>query len=601
MPRKAKPFWALDAETDPFEDALESVARRECPECGAIKGEKCFDKHGGTHSARRRQVMPFIWGLYGGPNTDEYYEFQTVDEVVSFLQGRRDVVYAHNGGKFDYHYLRHHINTGEAISIIAGRLARFRIGECEFRDSMNILPVSLATFKKDEIDYKIMEPDARTDPNNMAKIRRYLRGDCQYLYELIAEHRKENGVALTQAGASMKAWSKQSKIKPPQQSAHAYQLYKPYYYGGRVQCFESGIQARDFQVIDINSAYPYAMLAAHPLNPVGILQAHLPPDDKIHRCLVTVKCAARGCFPYRSESGDLLFPHDEKTIRRYHVTGYELIAALELDACKHLSVETVHYFDQTVTFEEFILSNWDRRAKAKKEGNKALDIIVKLLMNSLYGKFASDYNKYREYELCHSENILEYVKPEARWPGDKYGFEIDNREFAPEKCLVSKPIPEDKHRFYNAATAASITGYVRAMLFRALSRVSDPLYCDTDSIACGNTRGLHLGDGLGAWKVEGAFDEYAIVGKKTYAFHKKGAPRNHDKDSKGQYLHWKTACKGVQLDPAQILQAAAGKPITHSPLVPTYSVKRQTPVFTDRQVRVTAKDIRIVPEEKVCN
>jgi hypothetical protein len=219
-------------------------------------------------------------------------------------------------------------------------------------------------------------------------------------------------------------------------------------------------------------------------------------------------------------------------------------------------------------------------------------------MNSLYGKFASDYNKYREYELCHSEDILNYCKPEPKFKGDKYGFEPDNREFASEKCLVSKPIPENKHRFYNAATAASITGYVRAMLFRAISQVDIPLYCDTDSIACLDTRSLPLGAGLGAWKVEGDFDEYAIVGKKTYAFHKAGHPRNHDKDEKHQYLHWKTACKGVQLDPAQIYNCASGETITHSPLVPTYSVKRQQPIFTDRQVRSTAKDIRFVPEEK---
>jgi len=60
-----------------------------------------------------------------------------------------------------------HINSDEPVMVINGRLARFRIGECEFRDSLNIFPnTRLADFGvKNEIDYALMEPDRRTDPN----------------------------------------------------------------------------------------------------------------------------------------------------------------------------------------------------------------------------------------------------------------------------------------------------------------------------------------------------------------------------------------------------------------------------------------------------
>jgi hypothetical protein len=575
---RRKPFWTVDAETDPFKVG--------------------------------RVPQPFIWGLYGGPNEDDYYEFDTARELVRFLESKEHLVYAHNGGKFDYHYMRPWINTGEPISIIAGRLAKFRIGVCEFRDSMNILPVPLAHFKKDEVDYSIFEPEERDKPHNRETIRKYLRSDCSYLYELITEHRKENGVALTQAGASMRAWSKQSHIKPPRQTAARYQQYKPYYYGGRVQCFASGTEKRRFKVIDINSAYPKAMLSEHPFSVAATHQKRLPPDGELHKCLITLKCVARGCFPFRTgddpTKGDLYFPYDERTIRRYHVTGYEFITALKLDAISQIHIEDVHYFEQGVKFEEFITSNWDRRAAAKKAGNKALDIIVKLLMNSLYGKFASDYAKYREYYLAHVDDLLRYLNPAAdNWrklnTGRGEPFMIDT-DWGDERRLICRPIPEDKHRFYNIATAASITGYVRAMLFEALQTVSDPLYCDTDSIACVGTGGLALGDGLGEWKVEGEFDEYAIAGKKMYAFHKDGMPRYNDAgkfelDHRGDYVHFKVACKGVDLNPDQIAAAAGGKTVLYSPEAPTYSVKKQGPKFIDRNVKLTARDIRIVPEE----
>lgn len=588
MPRARKPFWTLDCESDPFESDAEAIARRACPECGQDAGKLCRGSDY-VHERRRRIPAPFIWGLYGGPTGEEYHEFATGDEVVKFVENLSHVVYAHNGGKFDYHYLKPHVNTGESISIIAGRLARFKIGVCEFRDSMNILPVALGEFKKDEMDYSIMEPGVRDEPKNREIIRKYLRGDCSYLYELIEAHRKENGVVLTQASASMKAWLKQSKKKRPAQTAARYQQYKPYYYGGRVQCFEQGIGKMPFKVFDINSAYPRAMLEEHPFSTQAELRTRLPPDGQLHKCLITLSCTAQGCFPFRlgedETKGDLYFPFDEREVRRYHVTGYEFMSALKCNAITNISIESVHYFSETTNFREFILNNWDRRAKAKKDGDKALSIIVKLLMNSLYGKFASDYNKYRDYELCYSEEL-----------NDKEGAGFDDwSPWSPGKLLISKPIPEEKHKYFNIATAASITGYVRAMLFEAMQKVDGLLYCDTDSLACKDGARLTQGDGLGEWKEEGAFDEWAIAGKKTYAFHKAGEPFSAERDAKKQYLHWKCASKGVDLPPAEIYKAAQGAAVIYNPKVPTYSVKAVAPKYIPRKVKLTAKDIRKVP------
>lgn len=407
------------------------------------------------HNLRRRVPRPFIWGLYGGPNKDDYYEFETVAELIKFLEDKPHLVYAHNGGKFDYHNMREYINTDEPISLIAGRLSKFRIGECEFRDSMNILPVSLATFKKDDIDYSIMEADVRDQPHNREIIRHYLRNDCVYLYELIEAHRKENGIVLTQASASMRSWSKESGIAPPKQSSARYQQYKPFYYGGRVECFASGIKTLDFKVIDKNSAYPEAMLYEHPYSTTATEQTHLPKDSNLHRCFITLLCVAYRCFPYRSEDGRLDFPCDEQ-LRRYHITGYEFIAALKNNAIKTstIVIETVYIFDEMVKFDDYIQSRWSRRRVAQQALNKALDIILKLDMNGLYGKFASDYNKYREYVL----RWLDDFQPIDEEGHDKDGFLIDS-EWSEGKILVARPIPEEKHRFYNIATAASITGF----------------------------------------------------------------------------------------------------------------------------------------------
>lgn len=547
MPR---PFWVIDCETDPFKVG--------------------------------RIPQPFIWGAYGGKDHD-YLTFDHVWQLVDFFKDQKSVVYAHNGGKFDYHYLRDYINKGEAISIISGRLSKFRIGVCEFRDSMNILPVPLAAFKKDLIDYSIMEADKRDDPLYRREILHYLQNDCRYLHELITEHRKENGIVLTQASASMKKWLKESKTPRPKQSALQFEILKPYYYGGRVQCFTSGAAHKKFKVVDINSAYPRAMLEAHPFSTTPMILDHLPRDGDLHKAMITVHGVAKGCFPWRNEKDKgLYFPDDEKTVREYHITGYELIAALKHDAFKIFKVGDVHYFPESVNFKEFILTNWDRRAQAKRDNNDALSLIVKLLMNSLYGKFASDYSKYFDYLLCHNDDIHRYL-------GE--GYETD-AEWENAVWLMRRVISEEKQKFYNIATAASITGYVRAMLFEAMQVVHNPLYCDTDSFAVEDIGQLPMGDGLGEWKDEGDFDHYAIAGKKTYAFHKAGTPFADDLDDAGNYKNYKVACKGVDLSPNEILNVANGKIQKFASQVPTYSVKRQSPLFIDRRVSATAKDIR---------
>ena len=552
MSKRKSSFWVIDCETDPFKVG--------------------------------RVPQPFIWGVYGGEDYN-YFTCESVQEIVDFFERQKTIVYAHNGGKFDYHYLRRFINTDESISIISGRLSKFRIGTCEFRDSMNILPVPLSAFKKDRIDYTIMEAEHRDNPIHRAEILHYLQNDCRYLHELIEEHRKENGIVLTQASASMRKWLKTSKNERPKQTAMQFERHKPFYYGGRVQCFKEGDAYCDFKLIDINSAYPRAMLEYHPFSVDSMVLDHLPRDGDLHKCMVHLRGIARGCFPWRNEKDhSLYFPDDEKTVRDYFITGYELIAALKHNAIKIFEVVEVKYFVNTVNFEDFILTNWDRRAQAKKDGNTALSIIVKLLMNSLYGKFASDYSKYHDYLLASTDSIGAWMAA---------GYEYD-AEWENQITLLSRPISEDKHKYYNIATAASITGYVRAMVFEALQTVDTPIYCDTDSIAAVGLGKCQLGDSLGEWKEEGDFDHYAIAGKKTYAFHKAGTPFTDDLDDDGQYKHYKLACKGVDLSPSEILQVSKGIIVNYAPQVPTYSVKRTSPIFVNRNVAKTAKDIRVV-------
>lgn len=546
---RAQEIWATDCETDPF-----------------LFG---------------RVPKPFIWGAYE-IYTGRYETFGSAELFAAFFRDRKCTLYFHNGGKFDGHYLRPYFDSDQNIMVIAGRIARFRIGACEVRDSYNLIPVPLARYAKDKVDYALFEESERSKPENVAIIERYLKSDCVNLASLLRAYFDRYGRGLTQAGAAMSYWAKHyNGGKKPKQSAAQFERYRPYYYGGRVECFVSGYAAKRHTIVDRNSAYPEAMLHPHPISTEAVSLSKLPTDAKIPQCFVTLRAVSRGAFPYRLETGELIFPRDDRE-RIYDVTGWELQTALELDAVKIKEVLKVHYFRETVDFKGYIHNFYNERKVAKANDDIAGDIFAKLFMNSCYGKFASNPENYHEYMLSGptDEQLAKHV-------ADGYA---DYHAWGDGRRLLWRQLPVERHRYYNVATAASITGFVRAGLYRDLCKVQHPLYCDTDSIDAADVSSLTMGPELGQWKIELECDDYAYAGKKMYA-NRSAFDQGWDKrDQRFKYPKgsYKYACKGVQLQPEEIVRIAKGEEIEYHPMVPTYSLTRPLPRFINRKVRVTA-------------
>lgn len=514
-----------------------------------------------------RVPQPFIWGFY---DSEQYFQFTDTAKLVEFLSDQSIICYAHNGGKFDWHFLLPYLDPYSDVMIINGRIARVNLGCCELRDSYSILPIPLAAYKKDKIDYKIFEPDQRHKPHNWRKITEYLKSDCVYLYELISGFVDLYGLQITQASAAMAQWKKISDKKVPQSTKEFYERLSPYYYGGRVECFQSGIIEKKFSVYDINSAYPFAMLHEHPYS-----------DDFMHITgfldnadFYKVRCISRGAFPYRGmgnpgEFAGLRFPNDNE-MREYTITGWEFRAAQRTKTMQRAKVlESISFGDHT-NFKQYIQHFYEMRLRAKAKGNDAESLFAKLLMNSLYGKFAANPENYKNYMIVPMDTIA--------------GLEPMGWQFAGEIGpwgLAQAPLDESQMRYYNVATGASITGFVRAMLWEAICSCEGVLYCDTDSVAVERKgAGLLLGDALGQWKHEGDFDRAGIAGKKLYIF--RGVA---DKKNKREY---KFASKGARLTQAQLWEVAAGTEVDFFNEVPTFSVSKP-PVFTKRRIRYTAK------------
>lgn len=597
MPRKKKVqrIGVLDAETDPFEPGV--------------------------------FVAPFIWGLL--LDDGSYFEFLSTIELVAWCHAQTEkiILYAHNGGKFDYHFLRDDLDSDSIISVVAGRIARCHVGLIELRDSLNLFgQTKLADFSKEEIDYRKMHASVRGE--HMPEIRRYLKSDCVNLLTLVSSFIEKFGLQFTQAGAAMRYWGKHYAPKAtnergtlsgviPKSSERFYDAYAPFYYGGRVQCFKSGHAQETFSVVDINSAYPRAMLDAHPYDTEPLRLSKLVDDSKLPQCLIELDAVSKGALPIRASDRSLFFPDDEKKVRRYFTTGWELIAGLETQTLQVHHIHKCHYFGAPVNFKNYIEHFFNERANAKIAGDKAMDIFAKIFMNALYGKFGAapatrevtfdeDGEEVEHERIRYREFVLSVKDTDAYRKWTESGFFAQGEWGAGHgaRQMLIRPLPREKHRYYNIATAASITGWVRAHLWRSLQQCSGAIYCDTDSIAARDVSRLDCGKKLGQWKLEAECDEYAIAGKKNYAFHIAGCDRPLDvkrqkalarDETRAQWDDmlkcWKLASKGADLTPAQMIEAATGREVLYKAQVPNFSIHRNEFTFIDRKVKSTYRDI----------
>lgn len=501
--KKQKRIAVFDCETDPF-------------------------KHG-------RAPLPFVVGFYDGDTYRYFWGDDCIVQFVEFLHTLEGdwIIYAHNGGKFDFLFMIDFFEVGE-IRIIRGRIAKAKIANCELRDSYLILPLPLAAHDKGEIDYRIMEDDQRDKPKNRKLILEYLERDCRSLHSWVTKFRERFGEGMTIAGRAFDQLE-QVGYEIPNADAEYDAEIRPYYYGGRVQYFQVGKIDGPLQYIDVNSAYPRAMMEEHPHYAHFVRRSTIPAHPHY---FATIKAKSRGALPFRAEdehgAPKLLFPSDTKT-RIYQVTGWEIDAGLETGTLDIVEVMDVIEFVSLRHFREHVEKFYAEKQYYKDIGDLDNENFAKLMLNSPYGRFGTNPDNFEDYQIYDSGDH----------PGDGWELAVDLTDDY-NKQLFKRP--SARKIYFNVATAASITGWQRANLWRAICASEAPIYCDTDSLICKSYNG-EMGKALGQWKLEANVKTAYIGGKKIYALETyedcqcksctKGTP---DRKCK----RWKTAHKGFQ-------------------------------------------------------
>lgn len=498
---------------------------------------------------------PFIWGFYDG---DRYLEFTDTSKFVNFIKTSHYIIYAHNGGKFDFHFLLSDIEPFTQLRVINNRYVSIPFGNSELRDSYSIIPTPLSAYKKMNFDYSKLEKCNRV--KYMDEIREYLKSDCIYLFEYVKKFVDHYGKQLTLASSAMKEFLRIHKIKSSllKSTQQHYDRFYPWYFGGRVQALRKGIFDESVNVYDINSAYPYAMTHKHPIGTDFDASEH--HGEFRGTDFYIIKGISHGLCPTRTIP--LTFPNDSEK-REWNLTGYELIAGLQTKTLDIDKVVVRYRFKQEIDFSDFVEYYYEQKKKSPKDSTEY--IFAKLMLNSLYGKFAANPAKYFDTMIIPAEYI---AKTESIY-GWEYGGLI-NENIA----IVRRDIPEHKRNYYNIATAASITGFVRSMLWSAMCKSHSPFYCDTDSLITSDV--LPTSINLGDWKLEMIADKLIIISPKLYGV----------RDIKTH--QWKIASKGIEINAQNLMSLAKGKRYVYHRDAPTFSVFRETQ-FVERIIGPLAR------------
>lgn len=268
-------------------------------------------------------------------------------------------------------------------------------------------------------------------------------------------------------------------------------------------------------VFDVNSLYPSVMKNDRlPFGDPIFFEGKYEPDKLYNLYVQTISCSfeiKEGMIPTIQIKNNLSFlPNEYVTSSNGDIVTLTL-TNVDLDLFfEHYQVYDLTYhsgwkFKSIKGLFSSYIDFWSNmKIKSKKEGNKAMYIISKLMLNSLYGKFGLNPNVRGKFPYLSEDGIVKY---------SMYPAEIRDSIYIP--------------------VASFITSYARNKTIRTSQKIKNfsiktfgkdyYVYSDTDSIHClfkDDTLLKNIIDIddyiLGYWKLESKFKQAKFLRQKCY-------------------------------------------------------------------------------------
>lgn len=372
-------------------------------------------------------------------------------------------------------------------------------------------------------------PKLIVDFDNVTNISlfQYCRRDVEIIEKMmegwikfIREHDLGN-IAPTLAGQAFNSY--RHRFMKHKIYVHRYEqpedMERQAYYGGRCECFYIGkIEHKRIYKLDINSMYPSVMRKN--LYPVRFMY-NIPYPD-LRRLKIALQKAAvianvdivteKPAYPFKKDN-KLIFP-----VGRFTTTLCSPELNYALDHGHIAGVNRIALYNHAEIFTSFVDYFYNLRNKYKEEGNDIYQYIVKIILNSLYGKFA------QKERMSQFINIDDHLKVSSNLIYDMETKE-KNRvvTFGGTKRITS--MTEKASRNSITAISAFVTSYARVKLQKIMDLLpaGSYYYCDTDSLFI-NTKALKILEPyiddkkIGYWKVEDMTTRLEIRTLKDYTF-----------------------------------------------------------------------------------
>lgn len=288
------------------------------------------------------------------------------------------------------------------------------------------------------------------------------------------------------------------------------------YRGGRNECFYIGEVNQEIYKLDVNSMYPFVMrYNPYPLKLKKVLE-NISTDQlkELTRRYMAIcdVCLETDEPAYGLRLSKLIFP-----IGRFRavLTTPELSYAIE-----HNHLRKVHkcaLYEYGYIFKDYVDFFYNLKREAEQKGSTITRSFAKLMLNSLYGKFAQ---RVREFEEIDYPPLFDF--------GSTMVYDTTSGEKYKLYFINGKPyrLSRDRKLFYDAniAIASHVTAYARMYLWHLIKTAGNGnvYYVDTDSLFV-NEEGFkrleqYIGQDLGMLKLEGRADRAIFYAPKDYVF-----------------------------------------------------------------------------------
>lgn len=290
-----------------------------------------------------------------------------------------------------------------------------------------------------------------------ANLKRYNERDCFILWEAIHQTQlmilEEGGqLQFTLASTGMNLFRRKHLKSTIDTSEGINNIAREAYTASRVENIQAHID--DGFYYDVNSSFPYSMTFPQPGNYLGL--TNTIPDDDMY--LARVKVTVRDCFlpplPLRMKNR-LFFP----TGTWEGVYNGVDLQLLEAQGGRIEKVYEVHRFEPFDDLKHYVTEFYEKKSNAKSTFER---IFYKLVLNTIYGKFAESPNK---QSMMFDPKVIDRDTMQMLMPG----------VWLAEKIV---PVPH-----VHVPISAHITSLSRKILFDLMSSCQEVHYCDTDGFS----------------------------------------------------------------------------------------------------------------------